>query len=201
MHRVRGAVLSALAASVYALVLPDTTDATTMIRFSTEELTVTSELVAEGTVTEIDSRFHTEHEYIYTYVTIDVAQVLKGSSTSSSIVLEELGGTANGMHVRVPGAPEFEVGERVIVFTEWKDNTGHYRTVAMAQGKFSVVEDDATGRLHVVRPEVIESSFAAADDGSLDSTIDPATGRRDYEQFVATVKAWADRLVAPGGGR
>lgn len=201
MHQVRGAVLSGFLVAALAMAWAAPTGATTMIRLSTEELTVMSELVIEGTVTDIESRFHTEHQYVYTYVTLDVDRVLKGTAPSGQIVLEELGGDVDGMHVTVPGAPAYAVGERVIVFTEWKANTGHHRTVALAQGKFRVVEDAAAGATYLVRPQAIEDSFNTAADGRLDSTIDPDTGRRGYDGFVATVEEWADRLAAPGGGR
>jgi hypothetical protein len=202
MQRARGAVSVVLAASAIALVAPpNVVSATTMIRLSTEELTVTSELVVEAVVSSVESRFREDHRYVYTYVALDVERTLKGSAPSSAVVLEELGGSANGMNVTVPGSPVFEVGERVIVFLEPKEGSEFFRTVAMAQGKFSIVDDVATGGRHLTRPEIIEASFNAAPDGRLDSTVDPSTGRRGYEVFVKTVTHWADRLAVPGGAR
>jgi hypothetical protein len=154
--------------------------------------------VVEAVVSSTESRFRQDHQYVYTYVTLDVDRALKGTAPSS-IVLEELGGNANGMHVTVPGSPEFEVGEHVIVFLEAKEGSEYYRTVAMAQGKFSIVQDAAGARL--TRPDVIEATFNRAADGKLDSTIDAATGWRSYDGFVKTVMNWADRLAVPGGAR
>jgi hypothetical protein len=173
---------------------------TTMIRYSTEELTVVSDYVVEGVVTHIESRFREDHQSVYTYVTVQVNEVYKGRLDTPAVVLEEVGGTANGVSITVISSPEFSVGERVILFLETK-NADYLRVYGMAQGKFTVVTDGTTGARTLVRQPGIDETFNRSYTGELDSTVNPATGVRDYDAFVGTIKAWADRLTAPGGGR
>jgi hypothetical protein len=173
---------------------------TTLIRRSTEELTVLSDLVVEGGVTHVESRFLEDQRCIYTYTTIQVDKVFKGTLDSPTIVLEELGGTAGGVTATVPAAPEFVSGEHVIVFLEVK-NESYFRVYAMAEGKFTVVTDETSGARTLVRQPGIDETFDRSHTGELDSTVDPVTGIRNYDTFVSTITAWADRLTVPGGGR
>lgn len=172
-------------------------DATTLIRRSTEELTVLSEAVVQGRVTGIEAKWHEEHKFVYTYVTLEVDEVFKGSSVASTIVLEELGGAANGVTVTVPSVPEFELDEDVIVFLDVVN--GNYRCHGFNQGKFSVQSEG--GELRVTRPLEVEQTFNWSRDGELDSTVEAGTGVRPYDRFVATIEAWKDRLALPGGGQ
>jgi len=192
----RGLVAVAGMATFLATLVP-TADATTLIRRSTEELTVLSEFVVEGTVTDVEARWREDHKFVYTYVTVDVDEVMKGQLRESTIVLEELGGTANGVTATVEGVPVFETGERVIVFLDVVDDA--YRCHGFAQGKFTV-EDSRLGRV-VTRPQDVELTFGRDQSGRLDSTIDPDSGVRPYDRFVRTIAAWKDRLDMPGGER
>jgi hypothetical protein len=192
----RGLVATASVAAFLATLVPPA-DATTVIRRSTEELTVLSEFVVEGTVTDVEARWRDDHKFVYTYVTIEVEEVMKGRLGESTIVLEELGGTANGVTATVEGVPVFEAGERVIVFLDVVEDA--YRCHGFAQGKFTV--QDARGGRVVSRPTDVELTFGRDHDGRLDSTIDPDSGTRPYQRFVRTIEAWKDRLDVPGGER
>jgi len=185
----------ALASSFVGGPILDTASGTTLVRRSTEELTVLSEAVVEGRVQSMEARWHDEHRFVYTYVTIAVDRVHKGRLDGQTIVLQELGGSANGATVTVPSTPEFAAGERVIVFLDVVD--GWYRCHGFAQGKFHVEESPA-GTI-VSRPEDVELTFGRDANGELDSTIDPASGTRAYDRFVGTIATWADRLSLPGG--
>jgi hypothetical protein len=175
-------------------------ESTTLIRYSTEELTVVSDYVVEGVVTGVESEFREDHRCVYTHVTIQIDAVYKGRLETPAIVLEETGGSANGITMTIPASPEFALGERVILFLEVK-NADYFRVYSMAQGKFTVVTDETTGARTLVRQSGIDETFNRSHSGELDSTVDPETGVRDYDRFVRTVKAWADRLTVPGGGR
>jgi hypothetical protein len=195
----KGIVVAACAAALGAVPW-DPAGSTTLIRYSTEELTVVSDFVVEGVVTKVESRFLEERRFVFTYTTIAIDKVYKGKIDTPSIVLQELGGTADGVSATVISAPEFTPGERVIVFLEVKDQD-YYRVYAMAEGKFTVVTDETTGARTLVRQPGIDETFNRSHTGELDSTVDPATGIRDYDTFVNTITAWADRLTGPGGGR
>jgi hypothetical protein len=195
----KGIVVAACAVALGAVPW-DPAGSTTLIRYSTEELTVVADYVVEGVVTHVESRFLEERRFVYTYTTIEVDKVYKGKLDAPSIVLQELGGTAGGVSAAVPSAPEFVPGERVILFLEVRD-ADYFRVYAMAEGKFTVVTDETTGARTLVRQSGIDETFNRSHSGELDSTVDPATGIRNYDTFVNTIMAWADRLTVPGGGR
>lgn len=198
MHRYAARTLAAVvvvAGMLTALVPP--ADGTTLIRRSTAELTVLSEHVVEGIVTNVESRYREDHKFVYTYVTIEVAESFKGDRLSNTIVLEELGGEANGMTVTVPSNPVFEVGQRAIFFLDVKDER-HLRVHGMEQGKFDVFTNEATGEKIVTRPASVDAAFNYSREGVLDSSVDPATGKRPYARFVSTINEYADRLTVGG---
>ncbi|MCA9580663.1 MAG: hypothetical protein KC416_02645 [Myxococcales bacterium] len=56
------------------------------------------------------------------------------------VVVQELGGESALGTVRVPGIPEFRMGEQVLLFlAHHPDGGGRYRTYGMVQGKFTVL--------------------------------------------------------------
>ncbi len=193
-------VVAMMAVAVLSAAWCETAQGTTMIRRSTEELTILSDLVVEGVVADVESRWHQDHKFVYTYVTLSLDTLYKGSVDGETIVLEELGGTANDVYVEVSCTPEFEIGERVIVFVEVK-NDYYYRAHGMCQGKFAITVDYETGEEIVIRQDGVDASFNADHDGQLDSTVDAESGKRFYGTFVQTIRDNADIDELPGGVR
>ena len=132
-----------------------TAQATTLMLFGTADLADRSNTVVTGTVTDIEARMHPEHQFIYTYVTVQVDEVLKGSASleGSTVVLEELGGQVDRWIHQVPAVPQYEVGERVLSFLEDRD-AGLFKTYGWVQGKFRF-ETDARGREILTRPDEV----------------------------------------------
>lgn len=189
----RGLALAAVGAATAT-----SADATTLVNFSTPQLTVQSDAVVEGRVVDVEARFRDDHQFVYTYVTIEVDGTHKGQLTTDRIVLEELGGTANGVTAVVDGVPEFEVGERVLVFLEAREDD-LYKTYGWVQGKFRLETDPATGREIATRSELTDAAFNYSPSGRLDVTVDAASGKRFHDVLVATIDEWADRLTVPEG--
>jgi hypothetical protein len=154
--------------------------------------------VVEGRVVSVEAKFREDHQFIYTYVTIDVDDTHKGRLTTNRIVLEELGGMANGIEAVVEGVPEFEAGERVLVFLEARDE-GLYKTYGWVQGKYRIETDRESGRELATRSELTDATFNFSPSGQLDVTVDAETGKRFHDVLVATIDEWADRLTVPEG--
>jgi hypothetical protein len=114
---------------------------------------------------------HEEHRFIYTYVTLEVSEVLKGSRTAPGqlIVLEELGGRIDRLIHHVPAVPEFEVGEQVLSFLENRPE-GLFRTYGMIQGKFRFETDARSGREILTRPAEWTDTYLAHDGEAYDLT-------------------------------
>lgn len=139
---------------VYAL-LPVIAWATTIQVLSLEKLTRSSSVILRGKVTKIESFWNKDRTAIYSRISLQREEELKGT-TQAEVQVFLPGGTVDGRTTIVIGAPEFKEGEEVVLFLS--QATGYQEEVALPetvvpfrltdllQGKFNVVVDPATGR-------------------------------------------------------
>jgi hypothetical protein len=96
-------------------------------------LTDSATAIVSGTVTTLSSA--SDGVAIYTYVTLQVAEVLKGSLLpGESIVLKQMGGFANGVGLHIDGQARFAVGDDVLVFLAVRPRDRTLYTVGLAEG-------------------------------------------------------------------
>jgi hypothetical protein len=109
---------------------------TTIIPVSIEEMTRRSDLILRGKVLSIDVEEEPETHLIYQKVSISPIEVYKGNA-NGEIEIYVMGGTLNGLTADVPGSPQFELGEEVLVFlTNYK---GEMKWVfGLSEGKFRI---------------------------------------------------------------
>lgn len=168
------------------LALAQSSLATTVVVPTDDDMIVGARAILRGKVVAIDSSFDENHRRIYTYVTVKVQEVIKGSITERFVVLKELGGQVGLEGLRVFGNPQFTRGERVVLYLDtWKD--GSLRTHQMFLGKFSITADKATGKEVVVRgspdenvdvrPNSAQSIGAITDRMELSSYLEMLRGR------------------------
>ncbi len=165
-----------------ATVHPLNAGADTAPRWSDRELVGFAEVVVTGEVIGMTSRWDEAVEGIYTYVTVRVEEVLKGSTNRRRITLKQLGGRARGRTLHVAGQATFRVGERVVLFLEVRPRDRTLYTYAHWQGKWRVERDASSGEERAVRevPEITaQRSAAPADDRSLEGLL------RDVRSLVA----------------
>jgi hypothetical protein len=155
--------------------------ATTIVPVSDRDLTLSSRAIVEGTVVDSEPIRDADRGLVYTYVTVDVDRVYKGSVPPGQIVLKQLGGRTRKQATELFGAPELSQGERVLLFLN-TDRDGALRIAHFSVGLYAVVRDEATGR-EIVRRE-IEGELLAPRAG------ETATDVAAKEEFVA-------RHVAP----
>lgn len=129
---------------------PTPVRATIMIERSLEELADAADGIAVGRVERVGTQLEFTHPGFmpWTRVRIRVQEWWKapsGVSSPSSINLRERGGTWPASNagppggVSIEGTPNYRVGEDVVVFLRRDPNApGTFRTLGMAQGKFSV---------------------------------------------------------------
>lgn len=129
-----------------ALVLvPGFGSATTVVPVSFEDLIARSELIFAGQVIDRRSTYLRGPDApIVTDVTFDVLRVLKGSAGLRT-QLTFLGGTVGRDTLIVSGMPQFEVGERDMLFVS-ADRIASSPLVGFWQGRFRIVRDSITGR-------------------------------------------------------
>jgi hypothetical protein len=146
----RNSWLKGLVVAACLLVLAQTTSATTAVVPTDEDLIVGARAIITAKVTSIESRWDDSHSRIYSYITLRVKQVLKGTITDRKVVLKELGGIVGEYATVIYGNPQYTVGEKVLVYLDtWADGT--LRTHEMFLGKFTIFKDETTGHRFVSR--------------------------------------------------
>jgi hypothetical protein len=95
-------------------------------------LAESSAVIATGRVSALTSAF--DGVAIYTYVTLHVAEVLKGNLPDSPIVLKQLGGVAPELALHIDGQARFSVGDDVLVFLAVRPRDRTLYTVGLSKG-------------------------------------------------------------------
>jgi len=116
-----------------------------------------------------------------------VQEVLKGNLTQRRIVLKQPGGEFGNRGTLVFGAPQFKVGENVVLYLDtWRD--GSLRVHQMSLGKFSIIDDPSTGVPFAVRntPDNGVKILGQSKDG-------PITNRMELSGYLEMVRG---RLAA-----
>jgi hypothetical protein len=137
-------------AGVLALTLSATPASASQVLHQTlRDLTLGSSDVVIGRVEETRTRWNESHTKIVTDITVSVSESLKGTA-GERLVLSQLGGDLDGFRYAVPGSPLFRLGEEALLFV-WRDAKGRAQVNGLAQGKFDIRTDGATGERTVQR--------------------------------------------------
>jgi hypothetical protein len=107
-------------------------------RWTPAELAEFADIVITGRVETISSAFDHEVNAIYTYVTVDVTEVLKGDIETERITIKQLGGASAGFVLSVTDQATFTIGEDVLLYLEARPRDGTLYTSALWQGKWNV---------------------------------------------------------------
>ncbi|HVF88988.1 MAG TPA: hypothetical protein VNH22_02900, partial [Blastocatellia bacterium] len=141
--------------------------AMTVVIPSDEEMIIGARAIVRARVLATSGGLDEEKAEVYTYVTLQVEEVLKGRVVTSRVVLKQPGGEFGGRGAIVYGSPRFQPGESVLLYLDsWPD--GSLRVHQMYLGKFSILKDPGTGLETVVRssptdsPGVIGRSIAGS---------------------------------------
>lgn len=116
--------------------------ASTFVKQSVGQLIQSSHGIVHARVTDVRSEWTADHTYVFTYVTLEVKRALAGTKHAYETVRVP-GGTVGDFHAVMEGAPEFQVGDNVVVFLgAWDD--GAQMVEGYYQG-LSKVDRDAAG--------------------------------------------------------
>jgi len=178
MKRWSRASAAALGA-VMLLAASQAANASTAPKWSDEQLVDFSAAIVTGRVIGIASDW--DSNTIYTYITVEVGDVLKGGISERQIVLKQAGGVVGPIGLKVSGQSRFYLGEEILAFAEVRPRDGTLYTTALWQGKWTIEIDAATGRRSAVR------SVPDADGGEVD--------RRDLLAFASAIAARASQGV------
>lgn len=177
MHHLRSARTVALvllvsffiAAPVRADIAPLWTDS---------ELAGFAHAVVTGRVAHITTGW--DGDTIYTYVTVDVADVLKGDVPDRQIVIKQLGGRVDDVALIVGGQAVFTVGEEILAFLEVRPRDRSVSVTGLWQGKWTLRADRVSGQRIATR-----AIPGAADRGAFGLAADA----RPLDAFAAQIRA------------
>jgi hypothetical protein len=112
--------------------------ATTVIPMSVEELTRSASRIVEVQAVSSRSAWNQQHTLIYTYTTFRVTRALKGD-TAQTMIVKQLGGSAEGYTQKVSGVHHAQVGEEALLFLRPSAaGDGTYAIVGLLQGHFRI---------------------------------------------------------------
>lgn len=157
---------------VFAVALP--AGAGSAPKWSDQELIGFSDVILTGRVADITSGWDDSVRSIYTYVHVDVDEVLRGSVGSSRVIVKQLGGEAGEIGLAVADQPTFATGEDVLLFLEARPRDGSLYTSAMWQGKWGV--ETVGGVRTAVRAEPGTGATERRDLRALSAAIAAAAG-------------------------
>jgi hypothetical protein len=130
------------------IILSAAVSATTIIPVTLERLASESSHVVEGRVVSTESKWNQQHTLIFTYTTIAITKTLKGNS-QSSLVVKQIGGSAEGYTQKVAGVRYSKPGEESVFFLRPSaTHDGSYEITGLMQGLFAM-KKSAQGRVEV----------------------------------------------------
>ena len=109
-----------------------------------DDLAKKAEAIVVGKVSSVRSEWNKERTRIYTKVTLDVGEYVKGDKPTSTLVITQLGGEVDGVGEFYTHTPRFSKEEEVLLFVK-KDKRDNFIIEGGEQGKFKVTRDDMTG--------------------------------------------------------
>lgn len=109
--------------------------ATTAVQLTPEEQVAQSRAVVLGRCTKIETR--DVDGRIFTYITFDVREVLKGDVTTGRLVIKQIGGEVSDRGEWIYGSPRYDVGRDSLVFLA-TDGEGALMTDGLFMGNYYV---------------------------------------------------------------
>ncbi len=121
-----------------------------------KDLTQSSEVILIGKIAKLESKWNEDKSRIYTDVTIDVGEFLKGSGAAQQITIKQLGGEVGEVGELYSHVPKFESDEEVFLFMK-KNKSEELVVNGGTEGKIRISEDESTGRRMVSGTKTLES--------------------------------------------
>ncbi len=142
--------LQAIAVLIALFIFVKPSAATTAVLLTDEQLAASSRVIVVGEVLSLKSQWDGENQNIYTYVKVHVSRTIKGELKSDQIVFKQLGGRVGESSTVIFGAPEYQEGQRVLLFLDTAAN-GTLRVAHLFQGKYDIVDDQSSGKTLIER--------------------------------------------------
>lgn len=126
--------------------------ATTLQPLTLEEMADTSVLIFTGSMAHSEVVLSRDGLFPFTFVTFTVDNLFKGSVQNNELTLRFHGGKTSTGEVVVEGAPEFEKGERYLLFVRDNGVSG-FPVTGWSQGQYRFERHPKSGREILVDEE------------------------------------------------
>lgn len=113
-------------------------EATSIQGMSFKQLSQNAELVFEGEVLNVESKWQANNLSIITLVTFEVKDVVLGEWSEGSLTLEFLGGTVDGQTMKVQALVYPQIGEHGVYFVESTRQKMVNPLLGWTQGHFKI---------------------------------------------------------------
>lgn len=133
MHR-RAAMACLLAIVLLARPL----DANAVLPLSIDALVAQADLILVGRVTAVATGIDLAVDGLYTYVTIELSEIVKGPVVASPVIVKTLGGIVGARGVHVPGQATFARGEETLLFLGARQRDASLSPLGLWQGKWAL---------------------------------------------------------------
>jgi len=110
-----------------------------------QDLTIGSDVILIGQVTQQTASWNENHTRIYTKAIIQVDEYLKGNNTEGTVTVKYLGGEVGEIGEMYSHMPRFEDQEDVLVFLKKNETGSDYKVFAGEDGKIIIINDPKTG--------------------------------------------------------
>ena len=169
------------------------TSATSLLPISLEQLSTRASIIFYGTVISNKVKRDVQSGHIATFTEFEIIDLIKGDATNRHTI-KQIGGylKENKMALRIHGVPEYELGNRYVVFLPEKSSLGFSSPLGLHQGSFSVstINDEqiiSNGQNLSVPTLTIENSRAVHLPLAVNSN-KPSQAR--LVDFISTVRAY-----------
>lgn len=142
-----------LALVALLLAAPVALRATTVVAIEFRELVTTTPVIVHGHVTDVRSAPVDDRRSVETFVTVAADEYLKGD-LGRHVTFKVPGGELGRYRTIVIGAPEFRVGDEVVLFLKTPSSSAPI-IAGFNQGVYRVMPDRQTGRRMVTTPIVM----------------------------------------------
>jgi hypothetical protein len=115
------------------------------IQSDIKNLSEGADMIVTGKVVDQKSEWSSDKSKIYTNVTIQVDEFLKGSNNQNRIVIKNLGGEVGNVGETYSHVPTFQDDEEVLLFVKKSTKDESLRVFEGDEGKLTLYKDKKTG--------------------------------------------------------
>lgn len=126
--------------------------ATRELRETTLDIARSSESIVVAQCISAESKWNEQGSLIYTYVTFQVQDNVKGEASKENLTLRFLGGRVGDTVQTVPDMPQFSENEEVLLFLGPKNRSGYQTLSSIENGVVRIKTDPETGKRLITTP-------------------------------------------------